>query len=275
VTRDLSQRRQVEEAMRAEVVERMSAQEQLRELNTSLEAQVLARTADLMRANAELVDAKQRLEDLSSRLIEAQELERGHIARELHDETGQLLTLLRMQLADMAKADCGEGVEACMGLVGKVIEHTRRLARNLRPTMLDDLGLHEALEWMLQQQAGLAGWSATYHGSDAGERFPANIETACFRIAQEALTNAARYARATEVSVSLTASGNTLLLLIKDNGCGFDVQRALSPAERREHFGLVSMSERAKLVGARLAIESSPGHGTRIRGEFPLAVPSS
>lgn len=273
VTRDLSERKRGEEALRAEVALRERAQQQLHELNATLESQVVSRTQELTRANAQLVDAKQRLEDLSARLIDSQEQERGHIARELHDETGQILTLLRMRLSDLSKAPGGEGVEACMGLVNQVVEHTRRLARNLRPTILDDLGLHDALEWMLQQQAQLAGWSAAFSGGDSEERFAPHLETACFRIAQEALTNAARYAHATHVSVALAAEAGRLVLSVKDNGRGFDLARALSPAERSNHFGLVSMSERAKLVGARLSIESEPGRGTQVECVFPIPRP--
>ncbi|MFC5499353.1 PAS domain S-box protein [Caenimonas terrae] len=270
VTRDLSERRLAEEALRAQVQERIRVQQQLRELNGRLEAEVAARTQELTRANAQLVEAKERLQELSARLIQAQEDERGRIARELHDDLGQLLTLMRIRLADAAKEHASAAVEGCTELVNEAIEHTRRLAMNLRPSVLDDLGLDAALEWMLGQQAAVAGWSAGYHGSVGEQRFPDEVETACFRIAQEALTNAARYARASEISVALVLEGDQLLLSVADNGRGFDVERSRAPAERARHFGLVSMQERASLVGATLAIESAPGRGTRVTASFPL-----
>lgn len=271
VTRDLSERKRADEALRTEVRERMHAQGQLHDLNRRLEAEVSARTEDLTLANAELVEAKERLQDLSSRLIRAQEEERGRIARELHDETGQLLTLLRMRLADISRDRDPAAVEHCTELVNQAIAHTRRLALNLRPAVLDDLGLDAALEWMLGQQAAIAGWTASYHGHVGEQRFAGEIETACFRIAQEALTNAARYAGASVTSVSLGVEDGRLVLRVEDNGCGFDVERYRSPAERMKHFGLLSMQERAALVGAQLSVDSAPGRGTRVTAAFPLA----
>jgi PAS domain S-box-containing protein len=273
VTRDLSERKRADDGLRAEVQERMRAQEQLRALNERLEAEVAARTEDLTRANADLVEAKERLRELSARLIRAHEQERGRIARDFHDGTGQFLALLRMRLADLSR-DVGEArVQPSTELVKQVIDHTRRLGLILRPIALDDLGLDAALESMVEQQAALTGWSASYHGGLGERRFPDEVETACFRIAQEALTNAARYAGASTVSVSLAIEGEDLVLQVADNGRGFDVERYHSPEERATHFGLVSMEERAGLVGARLSIDSAPGRGTRVTAHFPLMPP--
>jgi PAS domain S-box-containing protein len=272
ITRDLSDRRRADEALQAEMQERLRAQEELRALNNRLEAEVAARTEDLTRANAELVETRERLRDLSSRLIRMQEQERGQIARDFHDGTGQFLALLRMRLSDLSR-DVGEArVQPSTELVQQVIEHTRRLSMILRPIILDDLGLDAALEWMLEQQAAVAGWSATYRGSVDEQRFADEIETACFRIAQEALTNAARYAGAKKVTVSLAIEGGELVLEVSDDGRGFDVAHYQSPEERTKHFGLVAMEERADLVGARLAIESEAGRGTRIRAVFPATA---
>jgi PAS domain S-box-containing protein len=269
VTRDLSERRRADDALRTEIQEKVRAQEELRALNNRLEAEVAARTGDLTRANADLVEAKERLRDLSARLILAQEQERGRIARDFHDGTGQFLTLLRMHLAELSR-EVGEArVQPSTDLVKQAIDHTRRLAL-IRPIVLDDLGLDAALESMLEQQASLAGWSASYHGGTSDQRFPDEVETACFRIAQEALTNAARYAGATETSVSLGIVGDHLALQVADNGRGFDVERYRTPEERSTHFGLMSMEERAGLVGASLSIDSAPGRGTRVTARFPL-----
>ncbi|GAB3667428.1 PAS domain S-box protein [Ramlibacter alkalitolerans] len=270
VTRDLSERKSADDGLRAEVHERMRAQEQLHALNERLEAEVAARTADLTRANTDLLETRERLRELSARLIRAHEQERGRIARDFHDGTGQFLALLRMRLADLSR-DVGEArVQPSTELVKQVIDHTRRLGLILRPIALDDLGLEAALESMVEQQAALTGWSATYDGALGERRFADEVETACFRIAQEALTNAARYADASEVRVSLAIGGEELVLQVADNGRGFDVEHYQTPEERATHFGLVSMEERAGLVGARLSIDSAPGRGTRVTAHFPL-----
>ncbi|MBK0392530.1 PAS domain-containing sensor histidine kinase [Ramlibacter algicola] len=269
VTRDLSERRRAEEALRAEVRERTRAEEQLQHLNRTLEAEVLARTGDLRRANAELAGARDRLQALSARLVRAQEDERGRIARELHDDLGQLLTGLRLQVDGLAQHGGTRPVADCVQLVDRAIEHTRRLALNLRPAVLDDLGLEPALEWMLDQQARPAGWETTFASDLRGQRFAPDLETTCFRIAQEALTNAARHAGAKHVSLSLRLRGERLRLEISDDGAGFDPPGQASVQERGRHFGLVSLRERARLAGGSLSIDSVRGSGTRIVADFP------
>jgi signal transduction histidine kinase len=141
----------------------------------------------------------------------------------------------------------------------------------LRPIILDDLGLDAALEWMLEQQASVAGWAATYEGGIGEQRFAGDVETACFRIAQEALTNAARYAHASKVFMALNFEGSDLVLEVRDDGQGFDLVRYRSPEERSKHFGLMAMEQRASLVGAQLAIESAPGQGTQVKARFPMS----
>ncbi|MBK6005343.1 CHASE3 domain-containing protein [Ramlibacter ginsenosidimutans] len=214
----------------------------------------------------------QHARELSMRLIAAQEEERRHIARELHDETGQSLTLIRMNLSELARQPGGGDriVTDSIRLVEAAMAHIRSLSLRLRPPMLDDLGLSEALEWMLEQQARAAGWTTALEAPEFEERLPQDIETACFRIAQEALTNATRYSGATEVRVKVRLEPGQLLLEVRDNGRGFDLARYRSPEERTRHFGLVSMTERAALVGGELSIETAPGQGTSICARFPL-----
>jgi len=217
--------------------------------------------------------AKLRLRDLSSQLILAQEKERRHIARELHDETGQSLTVIRMHLMDVLR--CSEGsaerMPDCIRVVDGAIAQIRQMALNLRPTMLDDLGLVDALQWVLGQQSKPAGWRSALEVEEISRELPAEVQTACFRIAQEALTNAARHAGATEVKLSLRIVGDDLQLAIADNGAGFDLDRYRLPEERKNHFGLISMAERARLVGGSLDIDTAPGEGTRIRAILPIA----
>ncbi|MDE2606514.1 MAG: CHASE3 domain-containing protein [Burkholderiales bacterium] len=259
VTRDLS--------------ERKAAEEELQRLNSHLESLVQERTSELQESNQALRAARDRLQALSSRLITAQEEERRHVARELHDETGQALTLIRMQLSELASAGPADAprVGECLQSVDRAISHIRGLSLRLRPPMLDDLGLSDAVEWVAGQQARAAGWALRLDVQELDERLPGDVETACFRICQEALTNAARYARATEVAVSLRRAGDELELVVADNGGGFDLARYRTPEERRKHFGLVSMSERAALAGGRLEIDTAPGRGTRVHAVFDLS----
>lgn len=274
ITRDLTERKASEEALHAEVRERARAETELQNLNARLEMLVGERTLALQQANEALTAAKERLQALSARLISAQEEERRHIARELHDETGQALTLIRMQLSELAEAAPAQQVGECMQNVDRAISHIRSLSLRLRPPMLDDLGLVDALEWVAEQQARAAGWKLRLDLPELDERLPEATETACFRICQEALTNAARYAHARQVSVALRLSPAAMVLEVADDGDGFDLDRYRTPEERKKHFGLVSMGERASLAGGRLDIVTAPGHGTRVRAVFELAAPN-
>jgi len=272
ITRDRTERKAAEEQLHREIAERVRTQEELERVNGHLEALVAERTSELQSTNEELRAAKLRLEQLSTQLISAQEQERRHIARELHDETGQALTLIRLNLAELAQqGTAAEGrVAQCVQHVDRAITHIRGLSVRLRPPMLDDLGLAAAIEWLVEQQAEAAGWRTRLQLPDGDERMPEQIETACFRICQEALTNAARYAQATEVGVGLRASRDELVVTVEDNGNGFDLERYRSVDERKKHFGLVSMTERAALAGGRLEIDTAPGRGTQVRAHFPL-----
>jgi PAS domain S-box-containing protein len=272
IARDLTERRRAQEALVAEMQERLRIDEELQDLNRSLEALVRERTRELRSANDDLLEAKLRLHDLSSQLITAQEQERRHIARELHDETGQSLTVIRMHLVDMMRGtpDALSRLPDCLAVVDAAIAQIRGMALNLRPTMLDDLGLPDALQWALDQQAKAAGWATAFESDGDFWSVPPDLQTACFRIGQEALTNAARHAEATEVALELRTFGGELELTVSDNGRGFDVARYGTPEERKKHFGLISMGERASLTGGRLQVDSVPGEGTRVRATFPL-----
>jgi signal transduction histidine kinase len=260
------------EALRAEMAERLRVDQELQRLNRSLETLVRERTAELRSANEGLRDAELRMRDLSSQLIAAQEQERRRIARELHDDTGQLLTVMRMHLSDLQRGAAGatERLPDCIAVVDGAIAQIRAMALNLRPTMLDDLGLADALQWALAQQAKAAGWKTELDADDLPVAIPADVQTACFRIGQEALANAARHAGATHVRLVLRMVGRELELTVRDNGAGFDLAHYQTPEERRKHFGVMSMTERASLVGGTLDIETGPGSGTRIRVRVPI-----
>jgi signal transduction histidine kinase len=229
------------------------------------------RTEEILR------QAAQQMEALSRRLIRAEEDERRRIARELHDETGQALTAVKMHLQGLTQGlDDPTEVRARLEESIRLIEQTHRQVRSisldLRPALLDDLGLVAALQSYVKRQAQLAGWAARFEPA-AGLlacRLEPELETACFRVAQEALTNVVRHAGARTVGVELHLGERELRLCIRDDGVGFDVAAARSRAASGVSLGVLSMEERVALVGGRFAIRSMPGQGTEVAAEFPL-----
>jgi signal transduction histidine kinase len=186
------------------------------------------------------------------------EAERRHLARELHDEIGQSLTALkaRLEMKDQ---------ESALRLVGDVMRQVSNLSLDLRPAMLDDLGLVPALVWLTERFGREAGLEIDFRHDGVERRFSREIETAAFRIAQEALTNAARHAGAPRAQVRLFAQDQRLCVQVEDEGKGFTVEPSPSSS------GLLGMRERAEAVGGRLEIESAPGRGTRVLAELPIS----
>ncbi len=206
--------------------------------------------------------------DALRRVVEAQELERRRLARELHDQTGQELTsvLLGLRAVEEAKND-GERAEALAAVREQVVEtlhDVRRLAVELRPKALDDFGLVPALERLRDTFAEQTGMRVDLE-SQIRERLPTEVETALYRIVQEALTNVVKHAQATAVSIVLAPKSGAVTALIEDDGRGF------TPDGSGEGLGLLGMGERLALLGGRLKIESRPGAGTAIVAEVPLA----
>jgi len=215
-----------------------------------------------------------RLQTLSRRLVETQEAERRNIARELHDEVGQALTAAQMNLQAALRSSCPEPValrlKECLNEVESVMEQVHDLSLDLRPSMLDDLGLKAALRWYTSRQAALADLEARFVTDPVERRFDPVVETECFRIAQEALNNVVRHAKARKVIVELCEKDGQLHLDVKDDGVGFDVTPTRDQAVRGRSLGLLSMEERATLAGGRLEFKSSPGKGTDVHAWFPV-----
>jgi len=216
----------------------------------------------------------QAMRTLSGRLVTAQEEERRRIARELHDEIGQILTVVKINLESLREparlARAPAGIDACVQNVDRAIQQTRALALDLRPATLDHLGLPAAVRWFVDQIP--AGRPQTHLAVEEceGKALSSEVKTAAFRIAQEAVTNVLRHARARNVWVSLAGGRSTLELTVRDDGRGFDLATVRrSPAAS---FGLSSMEERVRLVGGQLEIRTSPGAGTEVRARFPLAA---
>jgi signal transduction histidine kinase len=233
----------------------------------------MART--LEQRDRERSRASQKLQVLSQRLVEVQETERRHIARELHDEIGQSLTVAEMNLQAMLRSPGNAAarrrrIEQSIHAVENVARQVHDLSLSLRPSMLDDLGLESALRWYTERQASVASLEATFRADPLENRLDPIIETECFRIAQEALTNVSRHSQATLVAVDLRQRDGELLLSVRDDGVGFDVAECRAEAMRGTSLGLLSMQERATLAGGRLEYRSAPGHGTEVRAWFPL-----
>jgi signal transduction histidine kinase len=215
------------------------------------------------------VDLSRRVaRDALKRVVATQELERRRLARELHDETGQALTSILLGLRTVEEARGDEDLRAAVTevreLVRSTLQDVRQLAVELRPTALDDFGLVPALERLTEAFGEQTGMAVTF-GSTLGERLPPEIETALYRIAQEALTNVVKHARARSVSIVLGEKPDAATLVVEDDGGGFD------PARPRDGgLGLLGMRERMELVGGRLTVESRPGAGTTLVAEVPI-----
>ena len=166
----------------------------------------------------------------------------------------------------------GRNASANIGMVEDAIGHVRRLALALRPPMIDDLGLLPALRWAVEQSIARAGLAVQWQSDLADQRLAPEIETACFRIAQEAFTNIMRHAQAQSVTIEVRHIGEKLSLTVQDDGCGFDVAAMRARATAGISIGVLGMQERAALAGGQLQIESVPGQGTTIRANFPWRV---
>jgi len=205
-------------------------------------------------------------QQLVQQLLAVQEAERRHLARELHDEVMQTLTALQMSLDLLAggQPTIPSTLTTSMALVDDLMEQIRTLSLELRPTVLDELGLAPALEWYCRRQVPKLGLQPHYTCDPALPRPSPAIETACFRVVQEAVTNVAKHAGATEVWIDLRYETDALHLTIRDQGVGFNVRTNPQQVAQDAGVGLRGMMERMQLIGGRLDIRSTPGRGTEI-----------
>jgi len=206
-------------------------------------------------------------------LVAAQEQERRRIARDLHDVIGQALTAVKLNLETLRRVAPGQLIDAelrrSIAIVDEAMREIRDVAIDLRPAILDDLGLVAAARWYLSRQGRLAGYRTSFAADPIPLDLDDEVESACFRVLQEALTNVARHARATRVRVEVRRTRGEILLVVEDDGVGFEVLRSRRRQGRRPTLGLTGMSERACSIGGSIDISSTPGGGTRIRARFP------
>lgn len=253
------------------------SQEDLARSRDELEGRVQERTAELGVANEELARHRDRLRALSAQAMTAREEEARRIARELHDEVGQSLTSLLFRLRGiegMRSVPEGRQMAAELRpLVAQTLEEVHNLIKAIRPGALEELGLAAALDRYIRGYAVATELRADFCAPGLqGDRFPAEVETALFRIGQEALTNIAKHARARTVSVTLTRDERGLRLVVEDDGCGFDPAATCRRRVEPGGLGLVGMEERAALLGGALAIESRPNSGTTVVVTIPLSL---
>lgn len=253
---------------------RRAAQGALEQAHRELEGRVAERTAQISQMNV-------RLMRLSRKVLEAQEAERRRVARDLHDEIGQALMAINLNLQDAREASPRVSSERlivdALAILKEVTRAVRNLALDLRPSLLDELGLSAAAKWYIKRQGERAGWHTDFVLEGWPEEPPYDVSITCFRILQEALTNVAKHAEATSVDVVLSQQASVLFLTVRDNGIGFDPAAMHMAAQHGGSLGLLSMQERANLMGGSLAVTSNVHQGTCISATLPInpvALPS-
>jgi signal transduction histidine kinase len=234
---------------------------------------LLENLRDRKQAEAALKNSYAQLRSLARRLEEAHESERRHLSRELHDQIGQALTAAKINtemLRAAVPSDLVARVNENAAILDGLLQQTRQISLDLRPPLLDDLGLAPALRWYVDQQAKRAGLESKFSADLHADDVPPHIEIACFRLAQEAITNAVRHADARMLNVELRRTDASLRLLVRDDGKGFDVASAKARARQGASLGLLGLKERAALAGGSARITSSPGEGATVEILLPL-----
>ncbi len=247
-----------------DITTRKQAEALVRLANEDLERRVAERTAELTKANMQL-------RQLSRELVQTQETERRRLARDLHDEIGQVLTALHINL-QLMKAQTGGQAEAPLSesllLTSQLLRQVRQLAIDLRPQLLDELGLEQALRTYVARQSERNGWQMAISTTGKGRPLSDDVSVACYRIVQESLTNAARYACATKISLEMQWTDHAIELCVTDDGVGFDTS---DPAVSSHGSGLKGLDERVRLAGGRFSVRSAPKSGCTVQAWLPLS----
>lgn len=262
-----------------EVLARVRTQVELRKLKLDLEEMVQERTAQLenemvarMQKTEELLESRQKLQELSGHMEEVREEERKYIARELHDEMGQVLSVLHIDLVQLSSeldkpvSQSQKKLSDIIRMLDQVADSARTISENLRPGMLDVLGLAAAIQHHVKKIMDSTNIQFELKMNQDEFNIDTGTATAVFRIFQESITNVIRHAQAKNVEVKLVSLGHELILVVQDDGCGM-VEKV---AGQRRGFGILGMQERVNLLGGAILIESTPGQGTRIEVNFPI-----
>lgn len=225
-------------------------------------------------AEESLRSAHAQMQTLSRQLMQVQERERRQLAHDLHDEIGQAVTAIKMNLQTMQRvadtSNIQDTLNDSLGILDKILQRVRDLSLDLRPSLLDDLGLVPAVRWYVERQAMRAGLVAEVKAENVSQDLEPDMAVACFRIVQESITNILRHAKATKIHVTLRQEEHSLDLCIKDDGIGMSAREMPGTAAVRSTLGLLGMQERAQALGGRITIQSLPGQGTEVRVRIPL-----
>lgn len=239
--------------------------------------EIAAEVARLGEQNARLLqrlaDGERRMRHVSRGVLRVQEAERGRLARELHDGLGQSLTALKIQLERLEQSSADAVLRAHLAelraLADDCLQEARQLSHRLRPQMLDELGLSATLRWMARDFGRRAGLAVELSEEGDGPADP-DAEALVYRVAQEALTNAAKHARAASAALRLRRAPTYLRLEVRDDGAGFDPAAVLARADEDAGFGLRGLRDRVQLLGGRFELSASPGAGSALTVEVPL-----
>jgi two-component system sensor histidine kinase UhpB len=216
------------------------------------------------------------LQAISERAINAQEAERVRIARSLHDDTAQSISMLIIHLDRLSslipedRTDIAHYIGDAQNVATRLLENLRKIIWDLRPSILDDLGLCSAIRWFARSNLEKGGVAVEFLAADEAMRLPPYVETMLFRIAQEAISNILHHANATKVSIRLWTANQQIWLEIQDDGCGFDAEKTAEEAVDRKQLGLLGIEERVSLVGGVVQVESTKGSGTCLHVHIPL-----
>ena len=283
--------REILRYLKHEVREREEIEVFLEQSKNELERQVLDKATELVITNqslqAEIIERKraeeerERLVDqlqksnfdlqaLSARLLEVQEIERRSLALELHDELGQSLNSIKLSLdiiSRLPEVEAKDQIILAQGLVKDLVQRVREISLDLRPTILDDMGLLPALIWHFKRYTQQSGIQVNFQHKHIEQRYSMAIETSIYRIVQESLNNVSKYAKVKTVNIDLWTSDTSINFQIMDQGVGFDSDAVF---DSKKSSGISGMRERAHLLGGTLEIESSPGNGTTISVSIPF-----
>jgi signal transduction histidine kinase len=238
--------------------------------------QCIIEIGERKRTEETLHQTEKQLRLISAQRLTAQEQERKRIAGEIHDSIGAALSAIKFKMDSTIQqmeqsTATSEALRGLLPTVQQAIDESRRIQANLRPSILDDLGILPTIEWQCREYQGMYPHIRVERQIDVTEDdIPDSLKTVFYRISQEALNNIAKHGKADRVTLSLQNTGASMELLIQDNGQGFDSKETLAKGESKRGFGLTSMKERAELSGGSFTIRSTKGKGTMIRVSWPL-----